>query len=270
MLNPLHSTEPEQYFFDAEAGATYRPLSELSDNDDAEMDISEGEGDAAAAGEPSSKRARLGVQKSVLDDSVPKWSNPDPYTALPPPDAAGKQRKDVVQLIRKARVETTESKASIPAEAADFIACDFDDSDEDDGSDLEMIEVRPAPRKQVPGVLGAPTGPRSGPQPVLDSARSVPANSTSLLSLPIPQNPESGQFAPPAQPAPSRLTDNALGSRKRTYDDEIKLPPHAKLKKVTKIPARGVLVHEWKVIGGEDPRPWLVMDHSRSTNVGNW
>lgn len=241
MLNPLQSNGPEQYFFDANAGATYRPLSELSDSDEAEMDISEGEGDAAGSGEPSGKRARLGVQQSALDDSVPKWSNPDPYTALPPPDTAGKPRKDVVQLIRKARVETNESKASIPAEAADFIPCDFDDSDDDGGDDVEVVEARPVDRKDVSGVPGVPTGPRSGPQTV-----------------------------DKAQPAPSRSGDNALGSRKRTHDDVIKLPAHAKLKKVTKMPARGSLVREWFTIAGEDPSPWLGMDHSRSTNMSNW
>jgi len=285
MLNPLQSSEPEQYFFDAQAGATYRPLDELSDSDEAEMDISEGEDEGEGegegegdTGEPSSKRARVSNQKSAVEDSVPKWSNPDPYTALPPPDTAGKPRKDVVQLIRKARVETTGSKASIPAEAADFIPCDFDDSDEDNGGDVELVEVRPAPVKEdVPGLSGAPAGPRSGAQPVIDMARSGPATNSALLptqpvpSQPLPQKvPDPRTLAPPTQPAPSRSTDNALGSRKRTHDDEIKLPAHAKLKKVTKVPGRGLLVHEWRVVSGENPRPWLVTDHSSSTKIGNW
>lgn len=269
MLNPLQNNGPEQYFFDANAGATYRPLDELSDSDEAEMDISEGEGDAGSSEEPSGKRARLTVQKSVLEDSVPKWSNPDPYTALPPPDTAGKPRKDVVQLIRKARVETTETKASIPAEAADFIPCDFDDSDEDGANEVEVTEVRPVGTNGVSGVSSVPTGPRSGPQ-ALNKAGSGATNSTSLPSQPVPKDADSRQVAPPTQPAPTRSADNALGSRKRTHDDVIKLPAHAKLKKVTKIPVHGALVHEWKIVGGEDPRPWLVMDHSKSTNIGNW
>ena len=278
MLNPLQSNGPEQYFFDAQAGATYRPLDELSDSDEAEMDISEGEGDGEDdAAEPSSKRARVSNQKSAAEDSVPKWSNPDPYTALPPPDTAGKPRKDVVQLIRKARVETAESKASIPAEAADFIPCDFDDSDEDNGNDVELVGVRPVPKKEnMAGVSGAPTGPRSGAQPV-DMARPGPAaNPASLPTQPIPSQPlpqkvpDPRTLAPPTLPAPARSADSPLGSRKRTHDDEIKLPAHAKLKKVTKIPGRGLLVQEWRVISGENPRPWLVMDHSSSTKIGNW
>ncbi|OIW24730.1 hypothetical protein CONLIGDRAFT_104829 [Coniochaeta ligniaria NRRL 30616] len=290
MLNPLHNAGPEQFFFDAEAGATYRPLSDLSDSDEAEMDISEGEGDATASQEPSSKRARLGLQKSASDDSVPKWSNPDPYTALPPPDAAGKQRKDVVQLIRKARVvEAKESKASIPAEAADFIPCDFDDSDDENDSEVEVIDVRPVHREPVrrekgPGVPSAPTGPRSVRRPsqqsldpakapgpdLTDSARPTPANLSSLPPQPVQQNHQSNQLVPNTQPAPGRSSEDALGSRKRTHDDVIKLPAHAKLKKATKMPVQGRLVREWNIVKGEDPSPWLVTDHSESTNIGNW
>jgi non-canonical poly(A) RNA polymerase PAPD5/7 len=287
MLNPLHSNGPEQFFFDTHAGATYRPVDELSDSDEAEMDISEGEGDAT---EPSSKRARLSNQKSAAADLAPKWSNPDPYTALPPPDTAGKPRKDVVQLIRKARVETTESKASIPAEAADFIACDFDDSDDENASDVVITHERPVPNRDVSGggaegggggaaaPTGAPTGPRSGAQAV-DNTRSGPADTNSLPSQivpgqqpahPLPAKPSAKTIATPAQTATGRSADGALGSRKRTHDDEIKLPAHAKLKKVTKVPGRGGLAQEWRIVNDENPRPWLVMDHSASTNMGNW
>lgn len=263
MLNPLQNNGPEQFFFDAEAGATYRALSDLSDSDEAEMDISEGEGDAASSQEPSTKRARTGAQKSAVDDSVPKWSNPDPYTALPPPDAAGKQRKDVVQLIRKARVETKQStKASIPAEAADFIPCDFDDSDDDE---VEVIEARPVRRENGSGVSSAPTAPRS-----VHLSQQGPVTPTLLPIKPTQQNLGSKQLAPETQQASSRSVDDALGSRKRTHNDEIKLPAHAKLKKASKMPAGGRLVHEWKLNAGEDPTPWVVTDHSESTNIGNW
>lgn len=53
-----------------------------------------------------------------------KWSNPDPYTALPPPGEARKT-KDFVRLIRKARVEQNAgvNKAS---GGGDFISLDAD------------------------------------------------------------------------------------------------------------------------------------------------
>lgn len=273
MLNPLHTTEPEQFFFDAETKPTYRPLTELSDSSDAEMDVSDGEDKEGTPREPTGKRARLGVRKSALEDSEPKWSNPDPYTALPPPDAAAKPRRDVVQLIRKARVESNDAKASIPAEAADFISCDFDDSD--DESDLEVIGVRKATQTDTFGVSGAHNGPHSvqpphqtltsagapGPQPT-DLARSGLANLISNHSQPT-------QLAVAEQLSLARSNENTLGSRKRTFDDEIKLPAHAKLKKVNRMPTKGEPVYEWRPIAGENPRPWLVTDHSKST-VGNW
>ncbi|KAB5566148.1 hypothetical protein GE09DRAFT_1105699 [Coniochaeta sp. 2T2.1] len=295
LLNPVHSNGPEQIFFDADAGATYRPVEELSDSDEAEMEISEGEGGGDSQ-EPSHKRARFGAQKSALEDSVPKWSNPDPYTALPPPDAAGKQRKDVVQLIRKARVETKESKASIPAEAADFIPCDFDDSDDDDdieiigdravSAEIEVIGERRITRDDAPGVAGAPTGPRS----VQASSQDAQQGSTTVhASVPEPEKTAASQLAngnslPPKPPVQNVVVDikpavslsqpitsttndssNALGSRKRTYDDEIKLPAHATLKRVNMKPGRGKIVSEWRVVGGENPCPWIVADHSGSS-----
>ena len=276
MLNPLQSTGPEQFFFDAHAGATYRPLDELSDSSEAEMEISEGEDNAGGAQEPSSKRARLGAHKSAVEDSVPKWSNPDPYTALPPPDAAAKPRKDVVQLIRKARVESKESKASIPAEAADFIACDFDDSDDDRG-EFEVIDARPVRKEAASGVSVAPINSRSGNHHLpplapakpsrpetIDLTQSGLANLISTSAQPTQQKTD-----PKAQPALGRSQDDALGSRKRTHDDEIKLPAHAKLKRVNKMPVRGALVYEWRLTKGEESCPWLVADHSTST-PGNW
>lgn len=38
---------------------------------------------------------------------APRWSNPDPYTAIPPPSHQTNKRVDVVKLIRKARVDKT-------------------------------------------------------------------------------------------------------------------------------------------------------------------
>lgn len=80
---------------------------------------------------PRSKRARVGSPKQVAAaDSKPMWSNPDPYTALPPPGESQAKRKDVVKLIRKAKVEdsgNTDGKAA----AADFISLNFDDPAED-------------------------------------------------------------------------------------------------------------------------------------------
>jgi non-canonical poly(A) RNA polymerase PAPD5/7 len=60
-------------------------------------------------------------------------SNPDPYTALPPPSESTGVKKDVVQLIRKAKNQAAEKAIGNNAVAAndDFIS--FGDDDGDDG-----------------------------------------------------------------------------------------------------------------------------------------
>ncbi|KAJ6109528.1 hypothetical protein N7486_001763 [Penicillium sp. IBT 16267x] len=88
----------------------FAALDTLSDSEEAEMDFSD---DSDEEARPRKRRA-LGSDgqndSSVLllpPAPTPKWSNPDPYTALPPPDESQHKRVDVVKLIRKARLANT-------------------------------------------------------------------------------------------------------------------------------------------------------------------
>lgn len=236
LLKTDHAAGSALAFFDIEGGATYRPLDELSDSDEAEMDISGDEAEAAA--EPTNKRARLSVEQSGSDNNMPKWSNPDPYTVLPPEATAQAKKKDVVQLIRKARVQAKEVRTSLPSEAADFISLDVDDSDASDlADDGELLPAKDTTLPPKPPVIVPPSGP----------AAHQPAR----------------ELWPDPTPA-------ALGSRKRTHDDEIKMP-HTKLKKASKAPAGGGIVSEWRPDPYQPPTPWMTeADHSRSANVAVW
>ncbi|KAH8899849.1 hypothetical protein GQ53DRAFT_634353 [Thozetella sp. PMI_491] len=279
LLNARHPSNGERVMFNSEQEVKYKAVEELSDSDETDMDISGDEED----GEPSRKRARLSDDKAAPATVVaPKWSNPDPYTALPPPDTVTNQKKkDMVQLIRKARVEASEpseAKSSATAQAAEYIACDSDDSEEGE----VMVKPGPsaAPRAHVDNTApnNAPTGPRAsmtalsinngGPPPASLPPRPV------TLPDPAPRRPV------PEEPASQRNSTNsggnrvdaapALGSRKRTHDDKIKLPDHARLKKVTKMQAYGELIAEWKVVKGEPSCPWNTVDHSHSPLMGVW
>jgi non-canonical poly(A) RNA polymerase PAPD5/7 len=131
----------------------YMPIEDVSDSDEAEMDLSDGEG-ADEAQQPKKKQTRTEIL-AADGDSVPKWSNPDPYTALPPPDESQRKKKDVVKLIRKARVAaTSENINKTEAVADDFISFDFGDDYQDDDNMLAQ--------QSGSGVVGAPTGPRFG------------------------------------------------------------------------------------------------------------
>ncbi|RSL94987.1 hypothetical protein CDV31_014085 [Fusarium ambrosium] len=121
-----------------EGAAKFRSIDELSDDDELEMDISDSEETEG----PSKKRAKTG-DDSASGDAAPKWSNPDPYTALPCPDESTRKKRDMVKLIRKARVEDeTAAKLAASTEAEDFISFDLT---EDESSEDEVVEVPPPP-----------------------------------------------------------------------------------------------------------------------------
>jgi non-canonical poly(A) RNA polymerase PAPD5/7 len=106
----------------------------MSDDDEADMVESDDDArpDTEADGENGAQRAaRIQEVNRADGDSVPKWSNPDPYTVLPPPEEVTGKRIDFVKLIRKAKVEDAEKAAGHNSVAAndDFIS--FGDEEED-------------------------------------------------------------------------------------------------------------------------------------------
>ncbi|KAJ0167195.1 hypothetical protein CTA2_3877, partial [Colletotrichum tanaceti] len=107
--------DDENLVAEGDGGIVYRDVDELSDDEEADMEISDNSDDES--GEPSTKRARRSGNDES-GNSIPKWSNPDPYTALPPPDAAERKKRDMVKMIRKARVdETAADKLAASTEA---------------------------------------------------------------------------------------------------------------------------------------------------------
>lgn len=226
---------PEERLAD-EGGAKYRDVEELSDDDEADMDISSRSSASDTEG-PSKKRART-TDNADSGDAAPKWSNPDPYTALPCPDETQRKKKDVVKLIRKARVEEAEAKPAATTEAEDFISFDLSDEEEDE-EDVEIIPPPPSdPPPPQPPPPDAPTGPR--------------AAAIDLTADRLP-------------PPPDR--SGPLGSRKRTANDEIKPPDYGQLKKVSMKPSKGSLVPAWLPKANEDPCPWATVNHSATTDM---
>ncbi|KAI0019171.1 hypothetical protein F4780DRAFT_747987 [Xylariomycetidae sp. FL0641] len=238
---------------DTTGRATYRDVDDLSDSDEAEMDISEDEDSGNA--EPASKRART-TGPATGPDEAPKWSNPDPYTALPAPDDSTRKKKDMVHLIRKARVEANVPKPAASTEADDFIALADDDEEigTNQGEGISNSASR-LPPPTDPRVLNAPTGPRA-------------ASSTLPPKPPVANRRMHPPPAPPAYSRPVDLTPSTdLGNRKRTIDDEIK-QPDAALKKATKMAANGAVIAPWQPVPEENPCPWATTDHSQTVNMG--
>lgn len=81
----------------------FMSLDDVSDSGEEDMDVS-----SAEDGPPPKKRLHTEESNAM---STPKWSNPDPYTVLPPVDENQGKKKDFVKLIRKARIAAAQEKA---------------------------------------------------------------------------------------------------------------------------------------------------------------
>lgn len=272
LLSGTHESGNEEALYNPETGVLYRNVDELSDSDEADMDISGDEGDEDA--EPSAKRARTGLDQTASDNNTPRWSNPDPYTALPPEGARERKTKDVVQMIRKARVQTVaETKTALPNDLDEIIMFNSDDD-----SDIEIIEeAKPKPTAQsshdvlslVPVVAASEDAKtkKSEGKPMV-GAIDLTGTDGEHDTAPVPTAPKN---LPKTRLTFDDPTPSALGSRKRTHDDEIKLP-HARLKKATRAPVGGKIQPEWRAVPNQDSRPWMkdAEDHSSSAKMGYW
>ncbi|KAG9235658.1 hypothetical protein BJ875DRAFT_541977 [Amylocarpus encephaloides] len=275
-------------------GVRYRPLADVSDSDEAEISLCEGDGEESQ--QPKKKQVRT-EKKAADGDSVPQWSNPDPYTALPPPDA--QKKKDMVKLIRKARVaDGPETTAKPGAVDDDFISFDFGD---DDVGHTDHNSTN-HPRNSV---RGAPTGPKhmqkftaindsyypsnrpqndapSGPTESRLAARPYdppsherlpppPAREPKLVRMSSSEMPLSKLPSKPPKYSVDLSSDPALGSRKRDIRDEIKGPPKIySTNSGKKPPSDGKIVKGWRVRDGVPSCPWIEYDHSKSSNMGMW
>ena len=248
---------------------------------------------------PSKRRALTALSDET--SSAPKWSNPDPYTVLPPVDESQRKRKDVVKLIRKARVAAEKGDALQNEVSAnnDFISFGFEDDriGEPDNARSPVVPGAPTgPRQQnrvghlnyaikvAPGTpttnsiaaMGPPPGlpakPTSGLPPKLGV---VPREGVSPGNLELKLPPKPDTSIPSLKPStasaehPSEAQNGALGSRKRTHNDEIKAelprPPHKKGKGEQ---TNGSLTDDWIPAQGKDPTPWLMRSTLKTENPG--
>ncbi|KAI9700781.1 MAG: hypothetical protein M1836_002150 [Candelina mexicana] len=224
---------------------------------------------------PRKKQVRTGVNgRPAVESTGSKWSNPDPYTALPPPDESLKKKKDVLKIIRKARVTVEKSGPAINSAAAnaDFISFGFDDEASDDDKSQNEGELTGQ------GVPGAPTGPGSSHFSHLRNLHGQASESVPETGVPPkPASPlrplkfQANADGTKADVWPPPDTDAALGNRKRTHDDEIKGGAPRKFNsKRPKKPADGEVLEEWQPIDRQTATPWCTVDHSNSDNMSYW
>ena len=284
----------------------YMPAEDVSDSDEESMDESDSDahnpeqtGDGSL--EPPKKRRNVGTGKHNGNDgdNEPKWSNPDPYTVLPPVDEEVRKRKDVVKLIRKSDLHTAKKASQQNQVAAndDFISFGF----EDDKASIR--DMRPPSPSSVDrgdygvGVPGAPSGPRQhfshldnlhgqpsgdapgtyskaetanslGPPPALFELRPLVPEEIVVDKQLSREIISSDHINGGDAYAPLSYDDGALGSRKRTYNDEIKGEKVRPRKKAGFGQANGSVLPEWVPGQDTDPIPWLSRSDTITANAG--
>ena len=295
-----------------QAGASkFMPAEDVSDSDEEQMDESDSDmaqSDTSNAPqvdgqeieervEPLAKRRALNARSHNAPDgaSEPKWSNPDPYTVLPPVDDSQRKRKDVVKLIRKARkeAEVTAAERNQVAANDDFISFGMDDEIPEMAKGLRSRPDVDGLESNGFGVPGAPSGPRqfshldnlhkfdvpgmSGPYisaQSLGPPPDLPQSSTARTDRILPDTglPVVGSATKDRPIIVDRTDDTALGSRKRTHDDVIKdmtAPldkPTRKGRKETRL--QGPILAEWTANEDMDSTPWVRNEENFTANAG--
>lgn len=141
LLTERQALSPDPIFNGGDTTEKFRHLDDLTDSENEAMDVLQSDDDGP---QRPSKRLRSG----------PSWSNPDPYTALPPVTDTSKKKQDVVKLIRKSRVTPPAQSANAEAtNGEDFISLDMGGS---------ILDNDAAIRKDPPD--NAPTGPKTQPE----------------------------------------------------------------------------------------------------------
>ena len=222
-----------------EAVLRYRDVRDMSDSDEENMVQSDSDADSI---DPTSAKPQ---EVEVEEQPAVKWSNPELYTAAPPTQDSSRKKKDVVKMIRKARV-AAEKKADPPKKPThndDFISFDFNDEDQDGQPENGVAaEVNKPPDN-------APSGPRSS-KPLLNN------EATGHIPLQMTVMDSSDSIA-------ARLSDNRKRKRSTDEGDEEvdtyhELPPPKRRGKATlKVKANGNILPQWEADDVEAAVPWF-------------
>ncbi|KAL8943996.1 MAG: hypothetical protein Q9216_000705 [Gyalolechia sp. 2 TL-2023] len=310
LLSSKRGNTPEDVLAQADAqtrGQRFLPADDVSDSDEAEMQESDLDEQQSSSGEQDmtslpidQEQANPSISPGIADNlepptkrratatavgdakeaaSVPRWSNPDPYTVLPPVDESQRKRKDVVKIIRKARIAAEKETATANQVAAndDFISFGYEGDPDLDNRVHSSSPPEYRDRHEL-GIPGAPRGPRAFSH--LNSLHSAynnnhapgtVENGPSIVDLGPPPGLSNGPQAKSDQePVQHHFYPDqaeALGNRKRTWNDDIKRDtiPRAGEKKA---PSNGSVLKEWIPRGNTNPTPWLADDHRFTKNPG--
>jgi non-canonical poly(A) RNA polymerase PAPD5/7 len=285
-------TTPERMVGMNEGPTKFLAFDDLSDSrsDDMSLESASEEGEA-----PTQKKSRTAAQVEDDGASVPKWSNPDPFIVLPAEDPLKKKKKDIVQLIRKAKITAAEAAATTNAVADndDFISLD------DDETPPQAIPTGPSSFSHRNQLHPERTSNAPGSSFVAPGSAFTPINASSLgpppglgltsESIPLPPPPPSNP-PPPNPPPPPPLVGSldqvgsmgsgnvwpppsveaavGGGSNTRSHEPSQATRSNKRKRSPTEL---GDIIPEWVSDAPVGTRaPWTVEDHSRTENMGHW
>lgn len=286
LLRSRQDTEPEQMLGIADiAGVTKRFISadDMSDSEEELMEESESDDDNGGGvslitpgaeatledltpdgPERPAKRRALEVKKPVESVSaISKWSNPDPYTVLPPIDDTQRKKRDVVRIIRKARVSI--EKAVFPQSQAaandDYISFGFEEENTDSEEDVTSKPSRNDIRPNGSGMLGVRSGPRqsSHQNNRRDQGPQKPPGSNSLfVSAEVMGPPPGLGLRVNSAFSHTNYQDVDSGRRTRYHDERSRFNPPLKRKRSAgKEAVSGDLIEDWWPEPNTEVTPWL-------------
>ena len=151
-----------------------------------------GNGDAEGSTEDGAKKVARTANGRADGDSVPKWSNPEIYDALPPPEELRPGKKiDFVQLIRKAKNEAAARGDATNAVTAndDCISFGDDDASTKDNGTQSVDDDEPRTNRRPDN-----GGYREGPMNDLDYVDTVVhPNKRPHYDADLPERPQQGR-----------------------------------------------------------------------------
>ena len=299
---------PEQMLGMMTGQAKFMAAGDVSDSDEEKMSLSESESDRKAGSgdevrampadhtvstrgeipKPPAKR-RATAQYAQEGLSQPKWSNPDPYTVLPPVKDEQRKRKDVVKLIRKARKDADDAKATEHNQMAandDFISFGIDDGFVS-GEDIPSSPSSDLQTEYGVGVPGAPSEPRafSHLQNLHNSNNGAPGiDGPSVDASTMGPPPGLAPFLPivseeiiidmshsDAHMMTESFVGDSVGNRKRSHQDISKGGPGRPMHPGKKNPAAtttGSILADWVPGPMANPTPWLQRTDKLNINAG--
>ena len=228
---------------------------------DSETDESNGVVDLTQDSDDDAPRKRTKRDAPAVSE-VPKWSNPDPYTVLPPPESLGAPKKDIVQVIRKAKndAQALNGGRNAVQENADFISFNFDDDFEDgeasegsDGMEEHPVDLTESTPPQSTTTFSHRTEFHAKIPPAnLPVASKPSASALDMDDLPPPPPPD-GFVMPTDDELAAQLVSEGKGMKRKRTDGRSK--------------AKGDIVDAWEM-DDSDPTPWCKIDHSQTASLG--